>query len=59
MIAEKTEVKIPTINVVANDSISPVPKTFKIIATNKCVMFASIIEGNAFTKPVETDDSVE
>ena len=35
MIAENIEVKIPMIKVVANDSISPVPKTFKIIATNK------------------------
>ena len=35
IIAENTEVKIPTINVVANEAISPVPKAFKIIATNK------------------------
>ncbi|MNU96877.1 hypothetical protein D3C71_869300 [compost metagenome] len=35
IIAEKTDVKIPTINVVANDSISPRPKIFKMIATNK------------------------
>ena len=48
IIAENMEVKIPMIKVVAKDSISPVPKAFKIIATNKWVTLASIIEGNAF-----------
>jgi hypothetical protein len=45
-------VKIPTIRVVAKDSISPVPKYLRITATNKWVMFASIIEGKAFLKPI-------
>ena len=49
------EVKIPMIKVVAKDSISPVPNTFKIIATSKWVTFASIMEGNAFLKPTSTD----
>ena len=58
--AENKEVKIPMIKVVANDSISPVPKTLRIIATSKWVTFASMMEGNAFLKPtsIEPDKSM-
>ena len=51
-IAENNEVKIPMMSVVAKDSISPVPNTFKMIATKRCVTLASMIEGRALRKPV-------
>ena len=50
--AANTEVKIPMINVVANDSIGPEPNIFKTIAVNNVVTFASMIEDNAILYPV-------
>ena len=50
--AAKTDVKIPMIKVVANDSIGPVPNTLSTIAVKRVVTFASIIDDNAFWKPV-------
>ena len=46
--AANTDENIPMINVVAKDSIGPVPKTFNTIAVNKVVTFASIIDDRAF-----------
>ena len=39
-------------SVVANDSISPVPKILRIMAISKWVTFASMIDGRALRKPV-------
>ena len=49
--AANTEVKIPMINVVANDSIGPDPKIFNTIAVNNVVTLASIIDDKAFLYP--------
>ena len=46
--AANTEENIPIINVVAKDSIGPVPNTLRTIAVNKVVTFASMIEDKAF-----------
>ena len=47
----KTEVIIPILSVTANPLIGPVPIEYKITATSKVVMFASIIVLNALAKP--------
>ena len=46
--AANTDENIPMINVVAKDSIGPVPNTFNTIAVNKVVTLASIIDDKAF-----------
>ena len=41
--AEKSEVKIPMINVVAKPRMAPLPKLYRTNAVNNVVMLASII----------------
>ena len=50
-IAVKIDVTIPILKVIANPFIGPVPIAYRIRATNKVVIFASIIVPNAFEKP--------